>query len=93
MKLIHDENSHVEHHRIYVRIVKFVYIRHLFKKFIIYIKHCSFCQFNQIKRHQSYDELMSLSILCQFFHIIIMNFIFVLSRRIKKRENTIVLLQ
>ena len=84
MKLIHNENSHVEHHRIYVRIVKFVYIRYLFKKFTIYIKHCSFCQFNYIKRHRSYDELMSLSILCQFFHIIIMNFIFVLSRRIKK---------
>ena len=51
MKLIYDENSHIEHHRIYVRIVKFVYIRHLFRKFIVYIKYCSFCQFNQIKRH------------------------------------------
>ena len=84
MKLIHDENSHVEHHRIYARIVKSVYIRHLFRKLIIYIRHCSFCQFNQIKRHQSYDELMSLSTSCQFFHTIVMNFILVLSRRVRE---------
>ena len=64
MKLTHDKNSHVEHHRIYARIVKFVYIRHLSRKLIVYIKHCSFCQLNQTKRHQSYDELMSLSTSC-----------------------------
>ena len=85
MKLIHDENSHVEHHRIYVRIVKFVYIRHLSRKLTVYIRHCSFCQLNQTKRHQSYDELMSLSTSCQSFHTIVMNFILALSRRI--REN------
>ena len=85
MKLIHDENSHVEHHRIYARIVKFVYIRYLSRKLIVYIKHCSFCQLNQTKQHQSYDELMSLSTSCQSFHTIIMNFILVLSRRV--REN------
>ena len=42
------------------------------------MKHCSCCQMTQIRRHRFYDELMFITSLSYSFHIITINFIFVL---------------
>ena len=66
LKLIHDDNSHADYHKIYVKL-KFVYIRKLSRQLNIYIKHCSICQLNQIKRHRFYKKLKS--IFTFFYHM------------------------
>ena len=76
----YDENHHCDFHRVYVRIFEFLYIRHLVKKFKKYIKHCKKCIENQIVRHVFYDELHSIKSIVLFFHIIIIDFIFALSK-------------
>ena len=78
-KLTHDDCFHTEHHRAYVRLINVVYVHKLFKKFTIYIRHCSVCQLNQIKRHRFNDELTSLFISSIFFHTLIMNWVIVFS--------------
>ena len=75
----HDVNQHFDVHRCYERIASILYVSRLFKKIRKYIKHCSICQLTQIKRHRSYDELNSIISSSTSFHIIIMNFILVLS--------------
>ena len=77
-RLIHDENVHVEIHRYFVRITDIFYVFRLFKKIRRYIEHCFNCQLIQIKRHRSYDELMSIISSSHLFHIVIMNFIVIL---------------
>ena len=72
-KLTHDDCFHAEHHRVYARLINVVYVHKLFRKFTIYIRHCSVCQLNQIKRHRFYDELTSFFISSIFFHTLIMN--------------------
>ena len=78
-KLIHDDCFHARHHRVYVRLINIVYVHKLFKKFTIYIRHCSICQLNQTKRHRFYNELTSLFIFSIFFHTLTMNWIIILS--------------
>ena len=77
-RLVHDENHHFEIHRSYNRISSILYISRLFKKIRKYIEHCSICQLAQTKRHRLYDELMSIISTSRFFHIIAIDFIFVL---------------
>ena len=74
-RLTHDENQHAETHRCFYRISETFFISRLLKKIRIYVKHCSAYQINQIKRHFSYDELISISTTSRSFHIIAMNFI------------------
>ena len=78
-RLVHDENHHSEIHRNYDKISNTLYISRLFRKIKKYIKHCSICQLAQTKRHKFYDELMSIISTSRFFHIIAIDFIFVLS--------------
>ena len=78
LKLVHDDNFHASYHRVYARL-KVVYIRKLLWTLIFYIKHCSTCQLNQIKRHKSYEKLMSISSFHLFYHIIIIDFVLILS--------------
>ena len=77
LKLIHDDNSHVDYHKAHVKL-NVVYIRKLSRKLILYIKHCFACQFNQIKRHRSYDELRSIFISHLSYHTIIIDFVLTL---------------
>ena len=74
----HDKNYHCDFHRVYVRISEFLYIKHLVKRFKKYIKHCKKCIENQIVKHVFYDELHSIKSIALCFHIIIIDFIFVL---------------
>ena len=79
-KLAHDDNFHVDHHRAYDRL-KTIYIRRLFRRFINYIRHCSSCQLNQIKRHKLYEELTSISIFNMSYHTISIDFVLVLFKQ------------
>ena len=72
-QLIHDQTHHEDFHRTYDRIVFFVYIYQLFKRFRTYIAHCSNCQLNQIKRHFIYDEFTSIITSSIFFYTVSMN--------------------
>ena len=77
--LTHDNNQHFEVNRCYARISESLYISHLSRKLRQYISHCLNCQLNQIKRHKSYEELLSISIASTLFHTIFMNFIMSIS--------------
>ena len=78
-RFAHDDNHHFEIHRCYERIFDTLYISRLFKKIKKYVEHCFNCQLIQIKRYKSYDELMSIISFSTLFHIIIINFILILS--------------
>ena len=45
-----------------------------------YVKHCSFCELNQIKRYASYDELISITTKRIFSKTVAINFIVTLSK-------------
>ena len=74
-RMIYDDNHHADSYRCYQKISDTLYIFRLSRKLRTYIDHCFFCQINQIKRHQSYEKLISVFIASYSFHIIIMNFI------------------
>ena len=86
-KITHDDNFHVEHHRVYRRLMKTVYMSTMSRKLRMYLRHCFKCQLNQIKRHNSYDELMFIFTSSLFFHTIAMNFVLTLS--LKQNMNTL----
>ena len=78
---IHDVvNDHFEFQKCYERFTSFYFIRELFKQFRNYFRHCSNCQIHQTRRHKSYDFLQSILTSSIFFHILIINFIFDLSK-------------
>ena len=52
LKVMYDDCNYAKHHRAYVKLSKTIYIHKLLKKLIIYIRHCSACQLNQIRRHK-----------------------------------------
>ena len=79
-ELIHDWNNHVEHNRAYEKFVEFVYILKLNRKIKQYIKHCSACELNQIKKHAFYEKFVSIMTKMIFFKIIVIDFIVTLSR-------------
>ena len=56
-RIIYDLNNHDDFHRIYDKIINFVYIRQLIKRLRTYIEYCSKCQLNQIKRHLFHELL------------------------------------
>ena len=77
-KITHDDNAHVDQHRAYRRLIKIVYIFKMSRKFRLYLRYYSTCQFNQIKRHNFYEKLTSIFTSILSFHIIVMNYIFAL---------------
>ena len=78
LKMIHDEN-HLSFVRCYEKIIAFYYIRDLSRYFRDYFKHCPKCLIFQIWKHQSYGFLQSILTSSISFHIIIINFILILS--------------
>ena len=77
--VVHDDN-HSNFARCYKKITTFYYIRDLFKYFKDFFKHCSKCQTYQTRRHKLYDSLQFIFISNIFFHIIIIDFILILSK-------------
>ena len=80
LKLAHDDNFHVDHHRAYDRL-KTIYIRRLFRRLINYIRHCSSCQLNQTKRHKLYEKLTSISTFNMPYHTISIDFVLALFKQ------------
>jgi hypothetical protein len=80
-ELAHDKNNHFEHNKVYAKLVNHVYFSKLSRKIRQYIKHCSACELNQIKRHAIYDELMLIFFSTISFRILTMNFIATLSKK------------
>ena len=78
-RLTHDENQHSKVHRCYDRIINTMYIFRFSRKIKRYIEHCSTCQLVQTKRHRSYEKLMFITSSSRSFHIIIIDFILVMS--------------
>lgn len=77
-KIAHDDNAHVDHHRVYRRLIEIVYMFDMSRKLCLYLRHCLACQLNQIKRHNSYEKLTSIFTSTLSFHIIAMNYILTL---------------
>ena len=78
-ELTHDLNNHAGYHKVYHRLMKFVYIPKMSRKIRQYIKYCFFCELNQIKKHAIYEELMFIAAFTILFKTLIMNFIVALS--------------
>ena len=76
---VHDD-SHSGFVRCYDKITVFYYIRDLFKYLRDFLKHCFKCQAYQTRRHKFYDSLQFIFTSNIFFHIIIIDFILILSR-------------
>lgn len=74
-ELTHDQTKHMSQQKSYQQLKQNTYILRMTKKLHLYIKHCLSYQFNQIKRHKSYEELRLITFSIISFHIIIMNFI------------------
>ena len=81
-KIIHDLNVYAKYHKTYVRLIDIVYIYKLLKQFIIYIKHCSFCQLNQTTKHKFYNEFVSIFMFYLLYYTIKINFIVVLFKQL-----------
>lgn len=74
-ELVHDRNNHSEFNRIYMKLTQTIHISKMNRKIKQYIKHCFICELHQIKKHASYDELISIESKMISFKIIVMNFI------------------
>ena len=79
-ELTHDKNQHSKINRCYARISESLYVSRLSKKLRQYIKHCSKCLLNQIKRHKSYEKLLSITSFDILFHTIFIDFIMSISK-------------
>lgn len=77
-QMTHDDHYHVNFHRLYDRISRSLYVKHLNRRLKTYIDHCSKCNLNQTKRHRFYESLQLIISSLISHHIIIMNFIMML---------------
>ena len=80
-QITHDNNFHIDYYRAYRKLMKTIYMSIILRKLRLYLRHCSLCQFNQTKRYNFYDELTFIFTSSLSFRTIIMNFIFVLSKK------------
>ena len=78
-KIIHDLSNHDDFHRIYDKVVNSMYLKQLTKRLRNYIKYCSECQLNQIKRHSFYESLQLIITSIISFHTLAIDFILRLS--------------
>ena len=78
-EIVHDQNHHCDFHRIYVKAVEAVYIKHFETRLKRYIRYCKQCQERQTTKHVSYDQLISIKIMTLFFHTVTIDFIVALS--------------
>ena len=80
LEIVHDDsNDHSEYAKCYEQVVSTWYIRDLIRQLRDYLKYCSKCQINRIKRHQSHDSLQSILSSIILFHTFSLNFILTLS--------------
>ena len=75
LSMIHDKN-HFDFDKTYQQIICAWYIQELTKHVKNYLKHCSKCKINQIKRHKLYESLQFIFTSFVSFHAIAIDFIF-----------------
>lgn len=81
-ELAQNENTYAKHHQIYHNLKTTIFMFKFSRIFRVYIKHCSNCELNHIKRHFTYEKLMFIKKSIMSFRIITMNFILVLSKKL-----------
>ena len=80
LKIVHDDsNDHSKYAKCYEQIISTWYIRDLIRQLRDYLKYCSKCQINRIRRHQSHDSLQFILSSIILFHTLSLDFIFALS--------------
>ena len=79
MQIAH-ENDHSEFAKCFEIVLKAWYIRELIKHLWNFIKHWFECLTLQTRMHKSFDSLQFINLSSVLFHIIILNFILILSR-------------
>ena len=80
LTIVHDEfNEHTDFDHIYDRLINSWYTRSLFKELRNYLKHCSKCQINKIRRHKLYENLQSILFSSISFHTLAIDFVLILS--------------
>ena len=78
-RMAHDLSSYGGFYRVYDRLVNSVFVRHLAKRFRVYIEYCFKCQLHQTKRHSLYGSLQSIDTPAISFHTVAIDFILALS--------------
>lgn len=79
-RMTHDETFHMKFHKCFAIVFEKIFIRKLTHHLKNYISFCSQCRLNQIQKHRSYENMMSILTKNMSFHIIAMNFILTFSR-------------
>ena len=79
-KLAHNEIRYFNYVYTHKRFTKKLYIFNIITKFYKFIRHCSYCQLNQISRYKLYNFLQSIFSFAKSFHILIIDFILTLSK-------------
>ena len=79
-KLAHNEMRHFDYAHTYKRLIKKLYIYNIITKLYEFIRHCFYCQLNQISRYKLYDFLQSIFSSIKLFHILIIDFILIFSK-------------
>ena len=79
-KLTHNEMKHLDYAHTHKRLIEKLYIYNITTKLYEFIRHCFYCQLNQISRHKSYDFLQSIFSSIKSFHILTIDFILTLSK-------------
>ena len=85
----HDQSKHFEFVATYKRIIDDFYIFKLSKKLRNYIKNCPQCELNQTFHHFFYKTLQSIISFSKPFHIIMIDFIVILSEFKKNKFNCV----
>ena len=92
-KMSHNSCSHQKFHWVFAQLISSVYFDcNVSRCLQSYIKHCSVCQINQIKRHKLYSNLQFIHSNFISFDTIAMNFVMTLSEADYLEETVNVLL-
>ena len=78
LAIVYNKDNYSGFDKTYQRTISSYYIKKFSDHLKRYLKHFVKCFVNQIKRHKYYNKLQSIMSFFISFHIIIMNFIFVM---------------
>ncbi len=85
-------SHHADFHWIYQRIVEIMYVQKLAFRLRKFIDHCLKCQLYQIRRHQSYNKMISINFANIFFYTITLDFILALSISINELKCLLIII-
>lgn len=85
-KLIYNEMNHSKYVKTHEKLITGLFIYNIIIKLHEYIHYCPHCQMNQIPRHRPYESLQLIYTPAKPFHIIIIDFILILSKTVAKED-------